>query len=173
MLEVVQPVHHDGKQTVPVLRRSLIPAFQCNHVPGTKRRELGVGGRSSPSQGTQVVRPIDEILLFSELQEDPASLSARRVTQPREQEMPSRLGIVSRVRSIRPFVNFIVLRSDECVSVADKLAKETGSLVRLNSLEIRSAVPVKECAKRPDRPLLGAGVDTVRELFDQCLRSPR
>ena len=82
-----------------------------------------------------MVRPIDEILFLSQLQEDPTGFGARRIAQPREQEVPSRLGIVSRVRSIRPFVNLIVLRSDEYVGVADKLAKETGSLDRLNSLE--------------------------------------
>ena len=87
MGEIVQPIHHDGEQAVPVSRWGLMSFVECKHVLRGKWGELGVGCRSMPSEESQTIRRMCELVLLREIQDDMVGLGSGRVQQFGEQEI--------------------------------------------------------------------------------------
>ena len=79
MGEIVQSVHHDGEQTVPVVRLDFIEISKSVHCFGSKWSEFCIGSRSLPSTMPQIILQVREVLFVRKRQDDTAGLGSRRV----------------------------------------------------------------------------------------------
>ena len=130
MRDIAKPVHHHGEHLVAVTRWHLMAGIQRDHVCRGERWELGIDRRSLAGPKSQVIGKVRKVVFIREFQEHTPGIWSEGVKQHREQEVPSRLGIVPGVRRIDAFVILVVPRSDEGVGVSDELSDEAGALNR-------------------------------------------
>ena len=158
MSKILQAVHHDRKQSAPVVRRHLVALAHSDYGLRFAWCELCVGSRSLSSKQPQAVPQALKFFLLRNIQQSTLCFPPRRVTQLLKQCPPRAFRIIAGVRSKHPLVNSVVLRPDESTRQSSKFPKQVRVLNGITHTELNRVVLAKDDRERFHHPLAHGGI---------------